>query len=217
MLQELRIRNFAIIDEANLEFGPGLNVLSGETGAGKTIILSALGLLLGARGSADVIRAGEKEAVVEALVELEGEAPIADLERGPRAGGELVIRRASGDGGRTRVTSDGTLGTVQTLGKVGAALVQVYGQHEQQSLLRTESHREILDRFARLEDDLVVYRSVYESAQKLRSRLEELSRLERERANLLDLARFRVAELEKAQLSPNEDEDLPKERTVLAN
>src|SRR5262249_58864873 len=122
MLQELRIRNFAIVGEANVAFGPGLNGLSGETGAGKPIILSALGLLLGARGSADVIRAGEKEAVVEALVELEGEAPIADLERDPGAGRELVIRRAIAEGGRTRVTIDGTLATVQTLGKVGAAL-----------------------------------------------------------------------------------------------
>ncbi len=113
MLALLRIRNFAIIEEAALEFGAGLNVLSGETGAGKTIILTALGLLLGERASPDMIRAGEKEAVVEALFEIEGEVPGLDtLETGKR---ELLIRRVIAEGGRSRVTIGGELATVQSL------------------------------------------------------------------------------------------------------
>src|SRR5271167_4510708 len=114
MLAELRIRNFAIIEEAALEFCPGLNILSGETGAGKTIILSALGLLLGGRASPDVIRTDAKEAIVESLFELEGELALEGLERSSDQR-ELVIRRVIAEGGRSRVLIDGELATVQSL------------------------------------------------------------------------------------------------------
>ena len=220
MLLELHIRNFAIIEEAHLEFGAGLNVLSGETGAGKTIILSALGLLLGSRASPDMIRAGEKEAVVEGLFELEGEVAIPELAERKSDGArrQLVVRRVIAEGGgRSRVTVDGELATVQSLGKIGASLVQVYGQHEQHSLLRAESHREILDRYANLDEELAAYRERYARAEEIRSRLHELNRRERERADLLELARFRAVELERAALVAGEDEDLARERTVLAN
>jgi DNA repair protein RecN (Recombination protein N) len=220
MLLELNIRNFAIIEEAHLEFGAGLNVLSGETGAGKTIILSALGLLLGSRASPDMIRAGEKEAVVEGLFELEGEAAIPEPAACDRDAGrrQLLIRRVIAEGGgRSRVTIDGDLATVQSLGKIGASLVQVYGQHEQHSLLRAESHREILDRYANLDDQLASYRECFARAGEIQSRLQELNRRERERADLLELARFRASELERAGLAVGEDEDLARERTVLAN
>lgn len=228
MLLELRIRNFAIIEEAHLEFGAGLNVLSGETGAGKTIILSALGLLLGSRASPDMIRAGEKEAVVEGRFELEGETAIAGIAAQTGDGGrresrelnesrELIIRRVIAEGGRSRVMIDGALATVQGLARIGAMLVQVYGQHEQQSLLRAESHRETLDRFAGLDEDLSEYNELYTRALEIRSRLAELDRRERERADLVELARFRFTELERAQLVAGEDEKLTRERTVLAN
>ena len=120
-------------------------------------------------------------------------------------------------GGRSRVTIDGELATVQSLGKIGASLVQVYGQHEQHSLLRAESHREILDRYARLDDELAVYRDRYRRAEEIQSRLADLNRRERERADLLELARFRATELERAGLVAGEDEELARERTVLSN
>ncbi|HEY6418698.1 MAG TPA: DNA repair protein RecN [Candidatus Binataceae bacterium] len=219
MLVELRIRNFAIIEAAELEFASGLNILSGETGAGKTIILSALGLLLGGRASPDMIRSGEKDAVVEALFGLEGEAPIAGLaERARDADArEMLVRRVVAEGGRSRVTLDGELATVQSLSRIGAALVQVYGQHEQHSLLRSESHREILDRYAGLDDALAEYRAGYTRALDIKSRLADLERRERERADLLELARFRAMELERAALASGEDEHLAKERTILVN
>jgi DNA repair protein RecN (Recombination protein N) len=219
MLLELRIRNFAIIEETSLEFGPGLNVLSGETGAGKTIILSALGLLLGERASPDMVRAGEKEAIVEAMFELEGETPIPELAERARdaKNRELLIRRVVAEGGRSRVSIDGAMATVQSLAKLGAALVQVYGQHEQQSLLRSESHREVLDRFANLDAGLAEYRTFFDRAVATRARLKDLEHRERERADLLELARFRVAELERAALFAGEDEELQRERSVLAN
>ncbi len=219
MLVELRIRNFAIIEEAALEFGPGLNVLTGETGAGKTIILSALGLLLGGRASPEFIRTDAREAVIEGLFHFEGEAAIPALSPEPRPAeqSELLIKRVIAEGGRSRVLLDGELATVQTLARVGSALVQVYGQHEQQSLLRAESHETILDRYAGLEGRLTRYRELYARAQELKARIEELARLERERENVVELARFRVAELERAALVAGEDEALAAERTVLAN
>jgi len=131
---------------------------------------------------------------------------------------ELIVRRVIAEGGgRSRVTIDGELATVQSLGKIGAPLVQVYGQHEQHSLLRAESHRETLDRYANLDDELASYRERYARAEDIQSRLHELNRRERERADLLELARFRATELERAGLVAGEDEALSRERTVLSN
>jgi DNA repair protein RecN (Recombination protein N) len=220
MLIELRIRNFAVIKEAALEFGPGLNVLSGETGAGKTIIMSALGLLLGIRASPEMVRAQAKEAVVEGRFELEGDSPaIEALSELPGQDGnqELLIRRTIAESGRARVLINDQLATVQTLAHLGANLVQVYGQHEQQTLLRNENHRQILDRHAGLDAALADYRVTYDRAKQLKARLEELSRRESDRAAALELARFRAAELERANLTPGEDEQLNRERAVLAN
>ncbi|HXZ88654.1 MAG TPA: DNA repair protein RecN [Candidatus Binataceae bacterium] len=219
MIAELRIRNFAIIEEAALAFGAGLNVLSGETGAGKTIIMTALGLLLGGRASPELIRSGAKEAVVEGVFALEGEAPPPeaaewlDLDN-PR---QLVIRRVIAEGGRSRVSINDNTATVQGLARLGAALVQIYGQHEQQTLLLRENHLQILDRHAGLEDELAEYRALYDRAREIRARLADLERRERERSDLLDLARFRVNEIERAQLVPGENEELSAERTILAN
>ncbi len=226
MLLELRIRDFAIIEEAALQFGPGLNVLSGETGAGKTIIMSALAMLLGARASAELIRADQREAAVEARFDLEGDAEfprdVEQLHRGDdrRSGGdqeEMLVRRVIAEGGRSRVVINDELATVNSLAKIGAALVQIYGQHEQQSLLRAETHRQILDRYAGLEAELEEYGAAYERAAAIRARVEELSRRARERADLLELARFKLAELERAAISPAEDEALAASRAVLAN
>ena len=137
MLSELRIRNFAVIEEARLSFGGGLNVLSGETGAGKTIVMTALGLLVGARASPELIRAGAKEAVVEGIFEFEGADPLPGVAEwlGDENSRELIMRRQIGEGGRTRVTINDNLATVQALSRLGPTLVQIYGQHEQQALL----------------------------------------------------------------------------------
>jgi DNA repair protein RecN (Recombination protein N) len=219
MLTELRIRNFAVIEEAALSFGPGLNVLTGETGAGKTIVMTALGLLLGGRASPEVIRAGAKEAVVEGVFELEGEAPLPEAaewlnEDNPR---ELLIRRVIAEGGRSRVTINDSLATVNALARIGTALVQIYGQHEQQSLALRENHQQILDRHAGLESDLDAYATAYEHARELRDRVSELERRERERTELLEIARFRAAELERAELVAGEDDELATNRAILAN
>lgn len=215
MLVELRIRNFAIIEQAELQFGAGLNVLSGETGAGKTIIMNALALLLGGRAAPEMIRHASEEAVVEALFELEAAEP--PDQNGAEPARELLIRRVIAKGGRSRALINDELATLQGLARLGAGLVQIYGQHEQQSLLRAEAHLPILDRYAGLEQELSAYRGAYQQAQELRARLAELERRQRERASLLELASFQAAELERAGLSPGEDEELAAARTVLAN
>jgi DNA repair protein RecN (Recombination protein N) len=219
MLTELRIRNFAVIEEAALPFAAGLNILSGETGAGKTMVMTALGLLLGGRASPELVRIGAREAVVEAVFEIEGEGPIAGaaewLDANNRS--ELIIRRVIAEGGRSRVSINGRIATVQALAQLGAGLVQIYGQHEQQSLLQRENHLLILDRHAGLETELADYRELYQHARERRARLAELERRERERNELLELARFRVTELENARLTAGEDAELSSERIVLTN
>jgi len=219
MLVELRIRSFAIIDEVALEFGSGLNVLSGETGAGKTIIMNALGLLIGGRASPEMIRTDKKDALVEGLFELEGEGPSAEITQTSNDGAphELLIKRVIAESSRSRVLINDELATVQSLARIGVNLVQVYGQHEQQALLRTETHLAILDRYAGLEPALGEYREAFRHAHELHQRLADLERRRRERDDLLDLARFRVAELERAALSLGEDEELAANRVLLAN
>lgn len=219
MLTELRIRNFAVIEEAALSFAGGLNVLSGETGAGKTIVMTALGLLLGGRASAELVRMGARESVVEGVFEMEGEAPIAGLAEwlDPNTSRELIIRRTIGDGGRSRASINGNIVSLQSLAQLGPALVQIYGQHEQHSLLQRENHLLIVDRHAGLEPEVSAYRELYQRAFDSRRKLAELERRERERGDLLELARFRVAELEGAKLVAGEDTELSSERAVLVN
>jgi DNA repair protein RecN (Recombination protein N) len=219
MLTELRIRNFAIIDQVAMEFGPGLNVLSGETGAGKTIIMNALGLLLGMRASPEMVRADQKEAIVEGLFQLDGEGLPSDLLAGlgETAAPELIVKRSVSESGRSRVLINDEMATVQTLGRIGSALVEVYGQHEQQSLLRAENHLTILDRFAGLENELAAYHDDYGRARDLAARLQNLEQRAGERERRLDAARFEIGELERAQLSAGEERELSAQRVILAN
>jgi DNA repair protein RecN (Recombination protein N) len=219
MLAELRIRNFAIIDQVAMEFGPGLNVLSGETGAGKTIIMNALGLLLGMRASPEMVRADQKEAVVEGLFQLDGEGLPSELFSGlgSSPSSELIVKRVVSESGRSRVLINDEMATVQTLARIGSALVEVYGQHEQQSLLRAENHLTILDRFAALEADLAAYREAYGRARELAAKLAGLEQRARDRERRLDAARFELGELERGQLSVNEERELTAQRVILAN
>jgi DNA repair protein RecN (Recombination protein N) len=219
MLTELHIRNFAVIEEAALSFAAGLNVISGETGAGKTIVMTALGLLLGGRASPELVRGGAREAVVEGVFEIDGDGPIAGAEEllDPDNPRELIIRRVIAESGRSRVSINGKMAPVQLLAQLGAALVQIYGQHEHQSLLQRENHLLILDRHAGLETERAAYHDLYQRAVASHRRLAELERRERERCDLLELARFRVTELEKARLITREDNELSSERTRLAN
>ncbi|MGO8821071.1 MAG: AAA family ATPase, partial [Desulfomonilaceae bacterium] len=152
MLKYLRINNFAIIDEIEVEFQEGFNVLTGETGAGKSILIGALGLVLGAKGGGDIIRSGAEEARVEAFFEIEDPRVLPDdLELEPNSPAELVISRRINLSGRSKCSINGRSATLSMVETLGNRLVTVFGQHESHVLLNPDEHIEILDRSAHLQ------------------------------------------------------------------
>ncbi len=219
MLKELGITNFAIIDRLNLAFHDGLNVISGETGAGKSILIGAIGLLLGDRASSDLIRSDEDSAIVEAAFDI---GPYKLLQArlnamGFRPGRELVVKRVVSRSGKNRVYIDGNLATVTMLGEISEALVNICSQHEHQVLLDPESHIDILDEFGNLGGQRRAFLSLYEGYQELKARRDDLAAKNRNRAEREDFLRFQVNEIEKAALKPGEDLSLQEEKKILSN
>jgi DNA repair protein RecN (Recombination protein N) len=223
MLKELNIKNFAIIDQLRVEFTAGLNVFTGETGAGKSIVVDALNLALGERASADLIRTGCQEAVVEAAFELNGRgAPDVTallsgqgIEMDP--GEDLIVRRVLAASGKNKVYINGSLANLATLSALGASLADIHGQHEHQSLLSLERQMEMLDSFgnlAALRNDLS---ATYFRLQDVRTKLADLEAGERDRAQREDMLRFQKSEIEAAMLKPGEDAELASEQKLLAN
>ncbi|MCS7172463.1 MAG: DNA repair protein RecN [Armatimonadetes bacterium] len=220
MLRELHVRNFALLEDVRVEFGPGLNVLTGETGAGKSILLDALGACLGHRVGSDVIRTGATEARVEAVFEL-ARAPEAraalDAAGIPLEDEVLILVREIG--GRGRAYANGTPVTVGTLREIGSFFVEIHGQHEGQRLLEPRTHLELLD--ASGDETVRRLRVEVEEAfarwSGLRSALAELERTERERARRLDLLRWQVQEIEAVHPRPEELAELEAARTRLVH
>jgi DNA repair protein RecN (Recombination protein N) len=223
MLKELSIRNFAIIDQLRVEFGPGLNVFTGETGAGKSIVVDALNLALGERASADLIRTGSDEAVVEAAFELNSHAPsavrplLADQGIAMEPGEDLIVRRVISSAGKNKVYINGSLANLATLAAVGAHLADIHGQHEHQSLLAVDQQRDMLDSFGDLMQLREAFGSLYDRYHALRKDLAELEAGEREKAQREDLLRYQVNEIGSARLQEGEDEQLAAEQRVMAN
>jgi DNA repair protein RecN (Recombination protein N) len=204
MLRFLRIRKLAVIEAVDLEFDPGFNALTGETGAGKSILVEAVGLLLGARASADLVRTGEAQATIEAAFE-------------DRTASELVIRREITSQGRSRSFVNGALATAQQLRDLSAGLVELHGQHEHQALLDAGTHLRLLDEYARVEDFTAEVGSAWTDVRALREQLERARMDGREREARLDLIAFQLAEIQKAAPGPSEDESLQTTRQVLAS
>jgi DNA repair protein RecN (Recombination protein N) len=218
MLRELRIKNFAVIDAVELELGPGLNIITGETGAGKSIILNALGLVAGERGGSDIIRHKEDDATVEALFDSLPQALEARLsDAGFENGGELVIKRILNRSGKNRIYLNGSLSPLALLTELGGALVHIYGQHEHHSLLRPETHLNLLDAFAELDGSAQTIKDKFEALSVAWSRLAEtrddLERRRRERT----LLEAQVEEIGRAQLKTGEEEELRASKNILAN
>jgi DNA repair protein RecN (Recombination protein N) len=216
MLRELSIKNFAVIDQVALDLGPGLNVLTGETGAGKTIILNALGLLLGGRTSSDIIRHGEEEATVEALFESLPQALQLRLgEAGFGDENELIIRRIVSRSGKNRIYLNGSLCPLTLLDEIGGHLIRIYGQHEHHTLLRSESHLALLDAHGALEDKAEEMKMRYHSFRtawdQLREAREKLERARREE----DLLRVQAEEISRASLRMGEEEELQARKEIL--
>jgi DNA repair protein RecN (Recombination protein N) len=219
MLTDLSIKNFAIIDRLHVNFGPGFNVLTGETGAGKSIIIDAVGLLLGDRARPDLIRTGEEEAVVEALFDL---SALPDLRQelvdgGFEGGDELLIKRVIARSGKNRIYLNGSLARLTQLQPLTARLVTIYGQHEHQSLQRTDTHLSLLDDFAGLGPELAAYQLLHREVQDLEGRIAQLSAAERDRQQRLDLLSYQGREIAAANLRPGEEEELTAERLLLQN
>lgn len=214
MLVELRIRDYAVVEDLTLSLSPGLNALTGETGAGKSIIVGALSLLLGERASSSVVRAGEERATVEAVFDISGIPALRDRmeELGFRPEEDLLIlRREVAAEGRNRAWVNGSPATAGVVGELGSALVDIHGQHEHQTLLRSAEQRTILDAYAGLEARAHDVRRLYESVRTLQ---EERARREgrvREIETRADFLRFQLEEIEGAALSEGEDEALETE------
>lgn len=222
MLSHLVIRNFAIIDHLEIPFQSGLTVLSGETGAGKSIIINALNLVLGGRASTDVIRSDADQAVVEAIFDLNPfhRARIGALleELGiDDADGQLVIRRIVSRSGRNKVLINGSLSTASILQGLSAGLVDISGQHEHYSLMKREKHLDILDGFGVLGELAAQMKARYLDLKKIRDELASIQADDRDRLNRIDFLQFQLAEIDDAGLTVGEDEALAAELNLLKN
>lgn len=219
MLTEISIRNVAIIDQLQLHFGPGLNILTGETGAGKSIIIDALTLVCGGRASADLIRTGVEEATVEALFDLTGHGALQRSlsEAGFEAAEELVVKRHLSRSGRNRIYINGSLATLGQLSELGRQLVTIHGQHESQELLRPEYHLLLLDSFAGTATLRREFTTAYEQWRQLEERLTRFDEQERDSARRIDLLSYQVQEITAASLQSGEEEKWEEQRHLLAN
>jgi DNA repair protein RecN (Recombination protein N) len=217
MLVQLSISNFAIIRHLDITLRPGLNILSGETGAGKSIIINAVNLILGGRAFADLIRSGCREARVEALFVFPGNRLLAEMlsELGFPCEGDLLIKRTIFREGRNKILINGSLATLQMLSRIGSLLISISGQHEHQLLLKPDHHIYLLDDFGGLSDERRELNEVFSKYKALKEEINQLQRDIKETGERQELARFQVQEIQEAGFSPGEDEVLTQEKRRL--
>lgn len=220
MLTCLRVRSLAVVDEIELDLGPGLNVITGETGAGKSILIAALQLVLGARGRADRVRTGHDEAVVEALFDLDGrDDAVARLEAvgGAAEEPELLVRRVVRSAGRSRAYVNGTLVTGAQLVRVTRGLVDICSQHEHHSLVDPASHQAFLDAYGVLQPHREAVRTAWQRLRGVVSELEDLAATVRARGEREAILRFQLDEIDAVDPLPDEEEALDAEQQRLAH
>jgi DNA repair protein RecN (Recombination protein N) len=225
MLLELEIANFAIIDQLRVQLAPGLNVLTGETGAGKSILIDAVGQLLGDRAEPDMVRSGVDRAVIQGVFQfvqpdtggVQDRLVSALQEHGIEYDEQLILVREIYAEGRSLGRINARAVPIRALAQVGECLVDIHGQSEHLSLRREAEHLELLDRYAGLLDRRQAVHRLVDDLQRTRAQLSELQRDEREVARRAELLRFQVDEIEAADLQPGEDERLQLERRRLAN
>ncbi|MCI6991742.1 MAG: DNA repair protein RecN [Clostridiales bacterium] len=216
MLSLLHIENIALIDRADIAFGPGFNVLTGETGAGKSIIIDAIGAVLGERTSRDLIRTGEKSALVTALFRDLPNLPwFQETGIGPDENGELLISRKLQGDGKNLCRVGGVPCTVVQLKALGSQLIDIHGQHDGQQLLDETCHLGYLDSFGGLGGPLADYQEAYAALDQLRRQIAALQMDEAEKARRIDTLQFQIGELERADLRPGEEEELEERKTLL--
>ncbi len=222
MLSELHIDNFAIISHLELSFNRGLNVFTGETGAGKSIIIDAVESILGSRADATMIQAGAEKALVEASFEIPEEvsAPVRQILEREALQDEatlLTLGREIRSNGRSFARVNGRNVNVHVLSELGEYLVDVHGQSEHLSLLRVNQHLGLLDSYAHVEKELKEYQQAYQQLVRVRKELFNLRRAESDATRQIDLLQYQINEIETARLHSGEEEELRAERTRLAN
>ncbi len=212
MIETISIRNIALIDELELELSPGLNIFTGETGAGKSVILKSIGLVLGERTSADIVREGTDFAAVEVSV-----IPSSPLPIDTESDDTLVLSRQISANGRSRCRINGELANLKQLEEIGALLVDIHGQHEHQSLFRTEMHLELLDDFGETDTERQHVSEKYHYLLDLQREMDSLLHTLRTSEREKELLEFEVKELASANLQEGEEEELTAEIQVLNN
>ena len=219
MLELLHIENIAVIQEADIQFRPGFNALTGETGAGKSIVIDAMGAVLGGRTSRDLIRTGADRAFVSAEFSQvpDGLPGLAETGTAPDEDGHLLLQRELTGDGKNLCRVNGRPVTVAQLRRIGEELLNIHGQHDGQQLLDEEQHLSYLDRFGRTETPLGRYQAAYGTMAELQSKIRALQMDEAEKARRMDSLRFQIGELERAQLVPGEEESLTERRDLLRN
>lgn len=218
MLEELSVRNYALVENLSLSFGPGFTALTGETGAGKSLLVGALSVILGGKADTEAIRTGKEEAVISGVFNVADNVEALEWlqQRGISPEDDAVIvRRTVKRQGRGGIYMQNVPVTRSDLGEFADLLVDLHSQHEHQSLFNEENHRKLLDRYAGCEEPAAQVRSKFVEVGELRRRLEELSNKERDRARELELLEFAVKEIEAARLQPGEEEKLEQEKQVL--
>jgi DNA repair protein RecN (Recombination protein N) len=218
MLRELSIRNLAVIEQVTVPFGPGLNVLTGETGAGKSILVDALLLVIGARAQADLIRSGEDSAVVQAVFDVDGAGPVAAVLEAAGHGasdGELIVKREISRAGRHRVFVNDEPATAGLLERLGGVLIELHGQHEHQQLSEPARQLDLLDRFGECAARRECVAALVQEWEAARDRLDQLEAEMRERVHQEDLYRFQLSEIDAVDPQPGEEEELRVERSRL--
>lgn len=224
MLRQLDIHNIALIDNISIELGVGFNILTGETGAGKSIIIDSINAILGERISKDLIRTGKEKAIVEAIfeVEVENEKMSNIFEHMgivPEEDGTLIISREFNLAGKNICRINGKMATVSMLKEIGELIIDIHGQYDNQSLLRTDSHIKLLDLFGgeKIQQLKHNYLNILADYKSIKGKLKEISGNIGERERRIDLLRFQIEEITKAALQPDEEEKLNKQRIVLSN
>ena len=221
MLLEISIKNFAIIEAISLNFEKGMTVLTGETGAGKSIIIDAMNMMLGARATTDVIRHGAPKAEIEGLFSIENSQALQEIfdEQGLELGDEIIIRREILQNGRSVSRVNGQMVNLSVLRSIGQYLVDIHGQHDQEELMRPQLHIQMLDGFG--EADFLelkqAYQTNFDAYRKMRKQLLDIKKNQEEHKARIEMLEFQMAEIESASLQPGEDLKLNQERDKLLN
>ena len=221
MLLEISIKNFAIIEAISLNFEKGMTVLTGETGAGKSIIIDAMNMMLGARATTDVIRHGAPKAEIEGLFSIENSLPLQEIfdEQGIDLGDEIIIRREILQNGRSVSRVNGQMVNLSVLRAIGQHLVDIHGQHDQEELMRSQLHIQMLDEFG--DSDFLElkqsYQTNFDTYRLMRKQLLEIKKNQEEHKARIEMLEFQMAEIESAALQPGEDLKLNQERDKLLN